>query len=52
MTLWFVLRVIGAFTKRRVYHACLAVLFFVHNMAFVGFTALTGQSAPGARLMK
>jgi hypothetical protein len=47
MTLWFVLCLIAAFTKRRLYHACFAILFMAYNIALLGATALTDQGMIG-----
>ena len=40
MVLWFVLCLIAAFTKRRLYHTCFAVIFLICNLVFVGTTLL------------
>jgi len=42
MVLWF-----AAFTKRRLYHACFAVIFLICNLVFVGTTLLTDQGVIG-----
>jgi hypothetical protein len=47
MVLWFVLCLIAAFTKRRLYHACFAVIFLICNLVFVGTTLLTDQGVIG-----
>ena len=47
MGLWFVLCLIAAFTKRRFYHACFAVIFLICNLVFVGTTLLTDQGVIG-----
>ena len=47
MGLWFVLCLIAAFTKRRMFHASFAVIFLVYNLLFVGTTLLTDQGVIG-----
>ena len=51
MTLWFALCLIGAATKNRRYHGMFAVFFLIYNLVFVGLTAITDQTAPGARFL-
>lgn len=51
MTLWFALCLIGAATKNRGYHGMFAVFFLIYNLVFVGLTAITDQTAPGARFL-
>jgi hypothetical protein len=45
MVLWFVLLLIAAWTKRPGYHAFIAVLFLVYNLALLGASLLTEQGA-------
>jgi hypothetical protein len=47
MGLWFVLCLIAAFTKRKVFHASFAVIFLIYNLLFVGTTLLTDQGVIG-----
>jgi hypothetical protein len=47
MALWFVLCLIAAFTKRRMFHASFAVMFLIWNLLFVGTTLLTDQGVVG-----
>ncbi len=50
MVLGFTLCLIAAFTKRRLYHACFAVIFLIANLIFVGITLLTDQGVIGGTL--
>jgi hypothetical protein len=50
MVLWFILCIIAACTKRRLCHACFAVIFLSCNLVFVGTTLLTDQSVIGGAL--
>jgi hypothetical protein len=47
MGLWFVLCLVAAFTKRRMFHASFAVIFLICNLVFVGTTLLTDQGVIG-----
>jgi len=51
MIIWFVLCLVAAVTKRRLYHACFAVAFLTYNTVFVGFSLITDQGALGAGLI-
>jgi hypothetical protein len=47
MGLWFVLCLVAAFTKRKMFHASFAVVFLIYNLLFVGTTLLTDQGVIG-----
>jgi hypothetical protein len=51
MLLWLALLAAAAFTRRRGYHAALAVLFFIYNMLLLGTSLITDQSALGASVL-
>jgi hypothetical protein len=41
MIMWFVLRIVAAFTKRRRFHGWFAVIFLIYNLAFAGMQLIT-----------
>jgi hypothetical protein len=51
MLLWLALLLFAAFTRKRGYHAFLALLFLTYNMLLLGTSVITDQSALGASVL-
>ena len=52
MLTWLALSLVAAFTKRKIFHGCFAIIFLMWNLAFAGMMLITAQDAIGAKLFR
>jgi hypothetical protein len=52
MLTWLTLSLIAAFTKRKIFHGCFAIIFMAWNLAFVGMMLTTAHDTIGAKLFR